>query len=491
MDWSEEYKRKLTTVEEAVKAVKSGDRVAVAYLPEPRVLQRALAARRDELENVEIVTLTPSTDPGWFQPGWEKSFRHTFEVFIGNIARPVMDEKRADFVTSTFGRQFKPIDDKVPGVRAADVFMVVISPPDENGFCSFGTTLFTKKGYIRRSKIVIAEVDSSQIRTFGGDNFIHVSEIDRFVEYTPPEMTDKYIDQLLRDADPVRCARFREVISKFGMEQRAELVPLMLEAPTEELATWPELMGLGEPKEFEKRIAEYISTLVRDGDTIEIGTGRATTRLSRLGTFDDKVDLGWHTENIQGGVVKLVKAGIVTGKRKTINVGKCVGGSIIGCDEEDWAFINNNPMFELREIEYVNDIRVIAAHDNIVAINNILSIDLTGQINAETVLGPRMWNGPGGQPDFAVGANLSKGGRYVAVLPSTALGGSVSRIVPLFEEGTVVTVPRYLTHYVVTEYGIANLLGKTFRERADELIGITHPDFRAELRKEARKLFYP
>ena len=204
---------------------------------------------------------------------------------------------------------------------------------------------------VARAEGTVTEVDSSQIRTFGGDNFIHVSEIDRFVEYTPPEMTDKYIDQLLRDADPVRCARFREVISKFGMEQRAELVPLMLEAPTEELATWPELMGLGEPKEFEKRIAEYISTLVRDGDTIEIGTGRATTRLSRLGTFDDKVDLGWHTENIQGGVVKLVKAGIVTGKRKTINVGKCVGGSIIGCDEEDWAFINNNPMFELREIE--------------------------------------------------------------------------------------------------------------------------------------------
>ncbi len=244
------------------------------------------------------------------------------------------------------------------------------------------------------------------------------------------------------------------------------------------------------PGEREKKIAEYVSSLLRDGDCFEIGVGGTAEWLLRLGTFDSKNDLGVHSENLPPGVVDLVRNGVITGKKKNIQKCKVVSTACGGSSKEDMDFIDMNPLFELYGSDYVLDPRTISANDNVLAINSALAVDLTGQIAAESI-GPRMVSSTGGQLAFAIGANLSKGGRNVTVLVSTAQGGARSRIVPALEPGTIVTVPRTLADCVVTEYGVAHLKGKTQRERAEELIAIAHPDFRAELRKEAQKLFYP
>ncbi|MBI4300824.1 MAG: 4-hydroxybutyrate CoA transferase, partial [Chloroflexi bacterium] len=210
----------------------------------------------------------------------------------------------------------------------------------------------------------------------------------------------------------------------------------------------------------------------------------------RCGAFDGKNDLGWHSETTPAGIVGLVKKGIFTGLYKTHHKGKMVASAFRGEDPEEAAYVDRNPMWELYGLTYVNDIRFIASHDNQVAINNALAVDLTGQIASES-LGPGVYAGPGGQPEFAIGAVLSKGGRSITVLPSTARNGAISRIVPVLRPGTAVTVPRHFADCIVTEYGVAHLLGKSQRERAEELIAIARPDFRAELRSEAQKLYYP
>jgi 4-hydroxybutyrate CoA-transferase len=191
------------------------------------------------------------------------------------------------------------------------------------------------------------------------------------------------------------------------------------------------------------------------------------------------------------GLAKLVEAGVVNGKRKTIHKEKAVAVAWSGANDEDLAIIADNPAFELYDPEYLLDIRVVAQNDNYCAINNALSVDLTGQINSESVFGARMINGTGGQPETHIGALLSKGGRAITLLPSTALGGSVSRVVAQQEQGSLITIPRFFADIVISEYGVARLMGKNHRQRAKELIAIAHPDFRAELRKEAQRLFYP
>ena len=242
--------------------------------------------------------------------------------------------------------------------------------------------------------------------------------------------------------------------------------------------------------EREKKISQYVSSLIKDGDTLEIGVGGTAEWLLRLGTFNDKHDLGWFSENTPPGVVDLVRKGIMTGKRKTIHKGKAVATACGGSSKEDMAFINMNPLFELYSSDYILNSSVIAGNDNMVAINSALMIDLTGQIAAESI-GPRMVSGTGGQLAFAIGASLSKGGRSIVVLNSTARGEAISRIVSTLEPGTVVTVPRTLAVLIVTEYVISRLKGKTQRQRAEELIAIAHPNFRDNLKKEARRLFWP
>ena len=210
----------------------------------------------------------------------------------------------------------------------------------------------------------------------------------------------------------------------------------------------------------------------------------------QAGLFDNKQDLGWHSEATPPGIISLVRDGVINGKYKTIDKERAVVTSLGGGTREEMEWANNNPLFALVDVEYLEDVRVIAAHDNFVAINQALCIDITGQVTAET-LGERIFSVAGGQIPFAIGASISKGGRGITVLPSTALGGKTSRIMPLLPQGTAITTLRNLTQYVVTEYGIVNIWGKSIRQRAEALISIAHPDFRAELRKEARRMFWP
>ena len=440
MDWQEEYKKKLTTPEEAVKAVKSGDRVVIPMGREPQALGLALACRRDELKNVEVLVSTIGIDFGWYDPGWEESFTvRTRYVYPRGIGREWMDRKQGDYVISLVGLLLKGEVERPAEFRAPDVVLVEISPPDEHGFCSFGASVWDKKEQALAARVVLAEVNANLIRTYG-DNFIHVSQVEYFVEHTPSE----------------RAWKFEKT----------------------------------EVSETVKTIAGYVSTLVKDGDTIQVGLGRASYPLVDAGAFDNKHDLGVHSEVLPPGLPRLVESGVVTGKYKTLHKGKVVATACGGARGSDMRFYNMNPVAELYASSYVINVRTIAAHENMVAINNALCIDMTGQVASES-FGSRMYGGTGGQTEFAIGAPLSKGGRSIIVLPSTAGGGKYSRIVPALVEGTIVTVPRTFTDYVVTEFGIARLLGKSQQQRAEELIAIAHPDFRVELREAAQKLFWP
>ena len=438
-DWREEYRRKFVSAEEALQVVKSGNRVAFTHGSEPLALGLALAARRNELKNVNIYVSNPYTDFGWYTPDGEDSFSVDIS-YVLPMVRDLLATHHCDFIIGGL----TGITSQHSVVSDVDVLLTMISPPDEQGFCSFGTSVWGKKKAIQNAKKVLAEVNKDFIRTYG-DNSVHVSQIDYFVEHPY----------------------------------------------TEEFSGESELSGreVGQPGDVEKRIAEYAGTIVEDGDTLQVGIGRTSEWVVPLGALDNKVELGWHSEVTPRGVIKLVRAGVITGKHKKCHQGKVVAMAIGGGTKEDLEFVNNNPMFELYDAEHVLDPRVIASNDKVLAINSALSIDLTGQIAAESI-GPRMVGGPGGQLAFATGAQLSEGGRFVSILPSTARGGTVSRIVPLLKEGTVVTIPRTLADIVITEYGIARLRGKSQRERALELIAIAHPDFRAELRGEAERLFW-
>ncbi len=441
MDWKEEYRRKLVSAEEAIKAVKSGDYVVFAQ-PEAPALGLALVSRADELTGVRIMGGGGSDLP-MYDTSWYDVYPDTFRLetsYVLPLVRALVAERKSDFtVSGLFG---------VPDMTEAkpmDVFMVQVSPPDEHGFCSFGASLWMKKEWVRTARIVIAEANERIIRTYG-DNFVHVSEIDHFVEHTPSGKIPGGTDILGRRTTG--------------------------------------------PGELEKSIAGYIGSLIKDGDCLEIGVGGTAEWVAQLGVLESKHDLGWHSENTVRGIGTLVMNGVITGKHKNIHAGRAVATAVGGGTKEEMDFINDNPLFEVYSSNYILDPRVIASHDNMVAINSAIALDLTGQIAAESI-GTVMTSGSGGQLSFAIGAYLSRGGRSIVAISSTAKGGTLSRIVPILEPGTVVSTPRTLADMVVTEYGIARLKGKTQRERALELIAVAHPDFRAELKKEAERLYWP
>jgi len=436
--WQDEYKRKFVSPEEAVKIIESGDTVAIPVATEACALSKALMNRKDELKNVSILLRMPRFDLGWLGRDFGETFTVILDTQPASVGAKAMREKGLDLMTFLYGLRFKAQHDPRREAGVIDVVMIVVSPPDKHGFCSFGLYLSHKKDYAGRAKRVLAEVSDTpnmRVRT-PGDNYIHISDIDFFVEH----------------------------------------IPVAIQEPQQKYT------------QIDKQIAEYVSTIVRDGDTLELGPGLASS-LPGLGVFDDRYDLGIHSPIIGPGLLELVRRGIVNGKSKNIHPGKSVSSGFRWVEsEEDIAFIDGNPAFEIRSTSYVNDINVIAANDRIVAINGILAIDLAGQIAADSV-GMRMFGGAGGQVDFAIGSVLSKGGCSIALLRSTTSKDSVSRIVPAFEPGTIVSIPWTFVDYVASEYGIANLLGKSRRQRAEELIAIAHPDFRAELAIQAKKLF--
>lgn len=433
-DWRRYYAARSVGADEAVSHIQSGDHVALSIAQAtPFTLCPALGARLMETEGVVINHGAALFD--WDLPGLGERFRLE-SMYLSPYDRPLYWRGAADFTPISYYRTgVLP-----PSLDAIDVYLMTVSPPDANGECNFGDTQIMSKLLARNAKLVIAEVDPSSVR-IGGDNSIHVSEIDWFVE---------------------RQIGFPEA-------------PLPQPSPEEQetIAT------------ICRTVAE---ALVPDRSTIQIGVGSCSGALGYY--LGDKHDLGMQTEIIPFHTANLVRDGVITGKYKKVYPGRVVGsGFAVLTPRAELALADGNPAFELYDFNLTDDIRLIAREEGIVCVNNALAIDLTGQADSESI-GHQMYTGTGGQTAFAVGASLA-GGKSILVSPSTSLvkGERVSRIVPGLPPGSVVTAPRTFVHYVVTEYGVAKLIGKSIRERAGELIAVAHPDFRADLAREAKRMY--
>ena len=432
-EWQEHYRSRLVSAEEAVRQITSYDNVWVSLGQRVTLLLGALLGRMDEIEGVQV-SGGLIEDLGWFNDAVRPHIS-TNIVFASSATRSAVNERQAGYIPWWVWGAHKALDEGRPGARPIDVALIAVTPPNQAGYCCFGNILWDAKTTAQRAKLVIAVVNHDIPRTFG-DTWIHASQIDWFVELPEPF--------------PSR------------------------------------LIPTAEPEPHERPIAQYVASLIDHGDTIQLGTGTTTGAIPASGTLDDKEDLGYFAELTVAGTIDLVRKGVITSKRMMTHPGKFVT-TMAGTGADDVAFINENPMFEFYSVDYMHHPGMIARNDNMVAINNAIAVDLTGQIAAGHI-GPYIHSGTGGQLAYALGALMSKGGRSITVLPSSAVGGSVSRIVPQFERGQIVTVPRDIADIIVTEYGIAHLLNKTQRERAEELIAIAHPNFRAELRREAERL---
>ncbi|MBU0561935.1 MAG: 4-hydroxybutyrate CoA-transferase [Bacteroidetes bacterium] len=434
--WLEKYNSKLVTSDEAVKCIKSGDNIVVQPgCAAPLELIRAMVRRKDELENVSIYHILIVGDLPYTKPGMEKHFKHK-AFFIGGNTRNAVNEGRAEFIPiflSEVTLLFKK------GILTSDVALINVSPPDEHGFCSYGIDVGNIKTPAEKSKIVIAQVNPEMPRGLG-NSFIHVNKIHYLVEYSEPLME-------LPQVDPNAGKEVLEVYDKIG---------------------------------------QNVASLIEDGSTLQMGIGAIPD--SVLKYLHDKNDLGVHTEMFSDGMIDLVEEGVINGEKKTLHPGKIVAGFVLGT-KRSYDFLDNNPIFEFHPQEYINDPFIVAKNNKMVAINSALEIDLTGQVCSDS-LGTRLYSGIGGQVDFIRGASHSEGGKPIIALTSSAKGGTITKIVPMLKPGAGVVTSRGDVHYVVTEYGIAMLHGKTIQERARELIRIAHPNFRDELTQFAKETYH-
>jgi len=446
VDWRRRYAHKLRTAAEAVADVRSGQSVTVAmYDGVPPSLCNALAARAPELEDVTVFHFVANFP--WYRynegrdEGRPRAFRH-LTPFATNVDRAAVREGDVEYLPVGIWRSGRV----PPGAGPFDYHLCTVSAPDGEGWCSFGSSVWMNPTFADNSSTIVAEVDESAIRT-GGQNRIHIDRIDRLVE---------------------QDVQIREKI-RGGMTRAQER--------TDE----------------ETAVAEVICTLVgmelvRDGDTVQIGTGAVSAALAPY--LAHRRDLGIHTELLPGGVTELVEAGVVTGRRKGTHAGKVVATGLALISPEEIEYIDGNASFELYDFTYTDDIDVLCREPRLVAVNNAMQVDLTGQVNGESI-GPWPYTGPGGQTAFAVAAHHAEDGRSVIVLPSsyTRDGEIRSRIVASLDPGAPVTVPRSAVDFVVTERGVATLRGKSVRERIGELIAVAHPDCRSQLREDAGRLY--
>lgn len=427
MGWNEYYTSHITTAEEAVKRIKSGDRVVVQHAcGEPSYLLDAMVANADAYENVEIVHMVAMGQAAYAQPGMERHFRHN-ALFVGGSTRAAVSEGRADFTPCFFSDVPAFFESTLP----VDVALVTVTPPDENGKCSLGVSVDYTLAAVKHAKTVIAQVNAAMPFTFG-PALVDVSDIDCFVLHDAP------------------------------------IIPLA-----------PPKIG-----PVEEAIGRNVAALVRDGDTLQLGIGAIPDAVLQF--LKGKKDLGIHSEMFSDGVVELAEAGVITNAKKTLHPGKYVVTFLMGT-QRLYDFVDHNPDVYMAPVDYVNDPFVIAQNDNMVSINSCVQVDLMGQIASESI-GLTQISGTGGQVDFIRGAARSRGGRAIIAMPST-VKGKVSKIVPLLDQGAAVTTSRCDVDYVVTEYGVAHLKGRTLRERARALIEIAHPDFRPELKAEYERRF--
>lgn len=409
----------------AVDLIQSGMRVVVSgNAGAPGALLEALVARSGALRDVEVMALLTLGDAPWARPEHQAAFR-TNALFIGANVRDAVNEGRADY-TPVF---LSEIPRLLREQARPDVALVTLSPPDAHGFCSFGVSVDIIKPAALQARHVIAEINPRCPRTLG-DAFIHVSRLSAAVE---------------------------------------------VDAELPELPAHP-------ADEVSRRIATNVAGLVEDGDTLQLGIGAIPDAV--LDALRDRRDLGVHTEMFSDGVMRLVEAGVITGERKPLHRGKVVSSFVLG-SRALYRWVHDNAVVELHPSDHTNDPVVIAQHDRFVAVNSALQVDLTGQVVADSI-GRRFYSGIGGQVDFIRGAARAAHGRPIIALPSTARGGSLSRIVAELDPGAGVVTSRGDVHFVITEHGVADLWGRSVRERARRLIAIADPAFRDGLEAQAR-----
>jgi acyl-CoA hydrolase/GNAT superfamily N-acetyltransferase len=429
-NWQQRCADKVSTAREAVKEIPPGRRILIGSgAAEPSRLVEAMVEHGEHLADNEVVHLLTLGPAPYVDPGMERRFRHT-AFFIGHNVREAVQEGRADFMPVFLSE----IPDLIRSRRSKiDVAMIQVSPPDEHGFVSLGVSVDIVRAAVDTATIILAEVNPSMPRTLG-DSFLHVDRI-------------------------------------------AKLVPVDYPLP------------VLEPDELDdvfKTIGAHVASLIPNGATLQTGIGTIPNAV--MAALGDRKDLGVHTEMLSDGVMRLVDAGVITGRRKTLLPGKVVTSFVMGSKTlYDW--VHDNPVVEMRPSSFTNDPFTISRNDRMISINSALAVDLSGQVAADTLMG-RFFSGIGGQVDFIRGAARSRGGKAVIALPATAKDGKVSRIQAAFEQGAGVVTSRGDVQYVVTEYGIADLWGKNIRQRTMSLIEIAHPDFRGELLAAAKERRY-
>lgn len=428
MKWQDIYEQRKMSPEEAVRLIHSGDRVVIGHaVGVPLAITDVMVEHRKDYKNVEIIQMVSQGNAKFCEPGTEGHFRLN-SLFVGAQSRPAVKEGRGDFTPCCFS--------DVPSLLrelTVDAAVIQVSPPDRHGYVSCGVSVDYTLPAAKCAKTVIAQVNRRMPRTLG-DTCLHVSEIDCFVEIDHP----------------------------------------VLEIPLPKIG------------EAEKAIGENCAKLVRDGDTLQLGIGAIPDAV--LLFLKDKKDLGIHSEMISDGVVELIENGVITNARKNLHPGKSVVSFLMGT-KRLYDYADDNPAVAMYPVDYVNDPYVVGKNDNLVSINSCVQVDFMGQVAAESV-GTTQISGIGGQMDFIRGARLSKGGRAVIAIASTAAGGKISKIVPFLDQGAAVTTSRTDVDYIVTEYGIAHLRGKTLKDRARALISIAHPKFREELAEAFEERFH-
>jgi 4-hydroxybutyrate CoA-transferase len=427
MKWQSEYKSKLISADEAVKYIKSGNKVVFGHaVGEPVALIDAMVRNADAYEHVEIFHMVAMGKSEYCKPEYEKNFWHN-SIFLGGTTRQAIAEGRGDYTPLFFYEYPDLFREKL----RPDAALFQVSPPNEHGYCSFGVSVDYTKPAAECSKIKIAQVNKFMPYTYG-DSFIHISDLDYIVEHDAPLI---------------------------------ELQPAVL-------------------SEIEKAIGRNVASLVRNGDCLQLGIGAIPDAV--LAGLGDKNDLGLHTEMFSDGAVDMLQKGIITNKKKNFHTGKSIANFLMGTCKL-YEFVNNNPSVEMYPVDFVNNPQIACQNDNLVSINACVQVDLMGQVVSDSI-GYKQISGTGGQVDFVRAANMSKGGRSIIAMPSMTKG--ISKVVPVIDEGAAVTTSRCDVGYVVTEHGIAELKGKTLRDRARALIAIAHPDIRTDLISVFEKRFH-
>lgn len=427
-DWKQLYTERKMTAEEAIKHIKNGDRVVIAHLVgAPQPIVDALAEHCEDYRDIKISQMLTNDGQPYADPKVKGHFLLR-PMFVGKGNGRAVAEGYGDLIPT----HFSDVPYLFENINKPDVALIQVCPPDEDGYVYMGLTADYTYSAAKNARTVIAEVNKQCPRVFG-DTKLHVSEIECLVESDRPVV---------------------------------EIPPTVI-------------------TETERKIAGYCAELVDDGACLQLGIGAIPDAV--LGLLEDKKDLGIHSEIIGDGVQRLYEKGVINCSRKEIDTGKIVTTTLFG-SKALLNFANNNPVIELRTVDYTNDVRVISQISNMVSINSCVEIDMMGQVASESV-GMRQISGSGGQVDFVRGAKMSKGGKSIMACYSTAKGGTISKIVPIMQPGTPITTLRNDVDYVVTEYGIAHMRGLSLHDRARALIAVAHPDFRDKLKFDYEKVY--